>query len=98
MAGVTWAGFEIVGSNRRTCEAEWRACSPLASCSCRFRVQVIHNKGVTFITHSIEPRYWFFTLCRNHDLRTKQATFEAAIRQSLTRSGAFDAPAHHRNR
>lgn len=84
MVGVACAGFEIVTSNGRTREAEWRACAPLAGCSCRFRVHVIHNKGVTFITHSVDPRYWFYTLCRNHDLRTKQATFEAAIRRSLT--------------
>lgn len=97
IAGIAWAGFKIVTSNRRTREAEWRACTPLAGCSCRFRVHVVHNKGVTFVTHSIEPRYWFFTLCRNHDLPAKLAMFETAIRRSLTTSGAFDAPTDCRN-
>lgn len=97
MAGVAWAGFEMIASNRRTGDAEWRACAPLVGCSCRFRVHVVRTKGVTFITHSVEPRYWFFMLCRNHDLRAKQATFEAAIRRSLTTSGAVDAPADRRN-
>lgn len=97
LAGLGQAGFGVVTSDRMIRDAEWRASTPLARCTCRYLIHVTHDRGITFVTHRIEPRYWFFTLCRNRDMAAKQAIFGTAIRQSLTRSGCYHADPDNRD-